>query len=554
MLSNYYTLAGIAADLHARIRGKRIREAYTQEKNELAITFEGMAEGLIMSCSPEVNTLYLHPRLARSRTNSADVLKTIVGKSAHLVSIRTMDRVVGFKLDDDLTLYAQFFGSKANVLLVDNEHRIVDAFKDRRTVTGTMCSPAGGELVHDVTIIRSMIEQTPTQPVITLLKRASPVLGSTLANEILFRSGLSISTKAQEVNGKQIEQLESSYSAVLTELARPKPRIYISREPPHPPYRFSLIKLEHCDEFEERMFEDIHDAIRFFVSRLKASGTIKSYSGSILGSLQQHHAKLTRTITAVEQDLAGSERAEEYEQYANLLMANLNFIKKGMKSIDLLNGGERITISLDSRLTPIQNAQRYFEKVKKSRLAHEQSRGRLVELKAKLGLAEELRAEAETIHTKEELKTFMTDRTEELEQFGIGEKAKEREHLPFRIFNVDGGFEVWAGKSSRNNDELTMKHAKPNDLWFHARGASGSHVILRTNSGKGEPGKKAKAQAASIAAYYSKMKNATMVPVAMTEKKYVRKPKGAPPGTVVLEREKVVFAEPALPDGKPAND
>jgi predicted ribosome quality control (RQC) complex YloA/Tae2 family protein len=93
-----------------------------------------------------------------------------------------------------------------------------------------------------------------------------------------------------------------------------------------------------------------------------------------------------------------------------------------------------------------------------------------------------------------------------------------------------------------------MKHAKPSDLWFHARGSSGSHVILKVNTGKGEPGKKAKGQAAAIAAYYSKMKNATMVPVAMTEKKYVRKPKGAPPGTVVLEREKVIFAEPALPD------
>jgi predicted ribosome quality control (RQC) complex YloA/Tae2 family protein len=112
---------------------------------------------------------------------------------------------------------------------------------------------------------------------------------------------------------------------------------------------------------------------------------------------------------------------------------------------------------------------------------------------------------------------------------------------------VEGGFEVWAGKSSENNDLLTLHHAKPNDLWFHARGSSGSHVLLKVGSGKGEPGKKAKEQAAGIAAYYSKMKNAKMVPVAMTEKKYVRKPKGAPPGTVVLEREKVVFAEPSLP-------
>jgi predicted ribosome quality control (RQC) complex YloA/Tae2 family protein len=116
---------------------------------------------------------------------------------------------------------------------------------------------------------------------------------------------------------------------------------------------------------------------------------------------------------------------------------------------------------------------------------------------------------------------------------------------------VDGGFEVWAGKSSDSNDLLTLRHAKPDDLWFHARGSSGSHVLLRVASAPGEPSKRAREQAAAIAAYFSKMKTASLVPVAMTEKRYVRKPRGAPAGTVVLEREKVVFVEPELPPEKP---
>ena len=206
------------------------------------------------------------------------------------------------------------------------------------------------------------------------------------------------------------------------------------------------------------------------------------------------------------------------------------------------------TIPVDPRFSPVQNAQGYFEKAKKSRLAYNESRQRLGELRKSATLAESLLGKAEAVQTKEELNRFMIDKASDLDRFGIGEKAKEREQLPFRIFTVDGGFEVWAGKSSRNNDELTMKYAKPNDLWFHARGASGSHVILKTNSGRGEPGKKAREQAAAIAAYYSKMKNAKMVPVAMTEKKHVHKPKGSAPGSVSLEREKVIFAEPALPE------
>jgi predicted ribosome quality control (RQC) complex YloA/Tae2 family protein len=118
------------------------------------------------------------------------------------------------------------------------------------------------------------------------------------------------------------------------------------------------------------------------------------------------------------------------------------------------------------------------------------------------------------------------------------------------VFTVEGGFEVWAGKSSENNDLLTLRHARPNDLWFHARGASGSHVILRVGSAAGTPGKRAKEQAAGIAAYYSRMKTARLVPVAMTERKYVHKPRGAKAGTVTIDREQVIFAVPKLPSAE----
>ena len=547
MLSNYYTLSVLAADLDHTLRSRSIREAYTQEKNELVLSFEGMSESLIISCVPEVNTLYLHPNASRARTNSADVLKTMPGKSVLSVVIQPMDRVIAFRLQDELILCAQFFASKANVLLVDRDSRIVDAFKNARSVKGSTYTPRHGEIVHDVSFLRTLIVQEPAQTLFALLKRASPVLGSALANEILFRSELDATSRTQEITDDQRNRLERSFTTVLTELVHPKPRVYVGKEPPHAPHRFSLVRLEHCQEFEEKLFAEIHEAIRFFVSRMRSTNTLQSHAGEILATLRQQRTKLQRTLAAVEEDLTGASRADEYDKYATLLMENPGSVEKGAKAVTISNEGGSVIVPLDSKLSAIQNAQKYFEKAKKSRLAYDQSRKRLMERRTTLQSADDLLTSAEAINTKEDLKKFMADRAEELEGFGIGKKAKEREQLPFRIFTVDGGFEVWAGKSSRNNDELTMKHAKPNDLWFHARGASGSHVVLKTNTGNGEPGKKAKEQAASIAAYYSKMKNAKMVPVAMTERKYVRKPKGSPAGTVVLEREKVIFAEPELP-------
>ena len=170
----------------------------------------------------------------------------------------------------------------------------------------------------------------------------------------------------------------------------------------------------------------------------------------------------------------------------------------------------------------------------------------LRKMKEKASSLRHLLSQLPPLASRGDLHTFMDEQRVELERAGIGKK-RETEHLPFRTYTVEGGFEVWAGKNGESNDLLTMKHAKPNDLWFHARGASGSHVILKVNTAPGEPGKKARAQAAAVAAYYSKMKKSRLVPVAMTLRKYVRKPKGAPPGTVVLEREEVIFAEPKLP-------
>jgi predicted ribosome quality control (RQC) complex YloA/Tae2 family protein len=127
-------------------------------------------------------------------------------------------------------------------------------------------------------------------------------------------------------------------------------------------------------------------------------------------------------------------------------------------------------------------------------------------------------------------------------------ETKENEKLPFRIFRIHEKFSVWVGKDSVSNDLLTMKHSNQFDLWFHVRGASGSHTILKFDDKNVVPDKSLILKAASVAAYYSKARNARNVPVAYCERKYVRKKKGFKSGAVVMEKEKVVFVNPGLPE------
>ena len=248
-------------------------------------------------------------------------------------------------------------------------------------------------------------------------------------------------------------------------------------------------------------------------------------------------------------DAREAERARTYEQFGNALMVRLPELTKGLRTFDADIDGELVSIRLEPALSPILNAQRYFEKAKRAKAAGEATLLRLNRLTNRIERLEKLLDEAERSLPGDRAGKFIGEHATELEEVGLGTRSREKERLPFRVFIVDGGFEVWAGKNSANNDLLTLRYTKPDDLWFHARGGSGSHVVLKARSGKGDPGKRACEQAAGIAAYYSKMKTAGTVAVAMTQKRYVRKPRGSPPGTVVIEREKVIFAQPALPRG-----
>ncbi len=128
-----------------------------------------------------------------------------------------------------------------------------------------------------------------------------------------------------------------------------------------------------------------------------------------------------------------------------------------------------------------------------------------------------------------------------------GESRAPSERLAPRRFKTAEGWDVMIGKNNEGNDYLTHMMARPEDYWFHVHGAAGSHVVLRRGKSKDEPSKATIAEVASWAAYFSQAKSAGTVPVIYTQKKYVRKPKKAPPGLAVCEREKTVMVKPREP-------
>ncbi|MCU0423856.1 MAG: NFACT RNA binding domain-containing protein [Bacteroidia bacterium] len=225
------------------------------------------------------------------------------------------------------------------------------------------------------------------------------------------------------------------------------------------------------------------------------------------------------------------------EELGHHIMANLHVLKPGDECLvvkDFYNESETITIKLNKQMSAVENAERYYR----------MARNRKIELQT---IEEKLaRLQQQQMQVLEqEILISKSESIKQLKPF-IKEQEVEEVVFPFRRFMIEG-YEVWVGKHAKNNDELTLHYAHKNDLWLHAKDVSGSHVVVKWKSGKPYPNSVIE-KAASIAAYYSKLKGSGLIPVTYTEKKFVRKPKGFAPGMVAVDKEQVIIVEPGLPN------
>jgi predicted ribosome quality control (RQC) complex YloA/Tae2 family protein len=224
------------------------------------------------------------------------------------------------------------------------------------------------------------------------------------------------------------------------------------------------------------------------------------------------------------------------EEIGHIIMANLHHLKKGMTSVNLFDfyRNQPLDIALKKDLSAADNAAYYYKKAKNRILEKQQFIKRVETLSKEVLSIQASLIEVQAAQKLKELKRFEPKESSQQKRSVQPEKFKHFSYLDF---------DIYIGKSSENNDELTQRFAKKDDLWLHARGVAGSHVVIKKKPGKDFP-KALIEYAASLAAYYSKAKGSGLVPVIYTPKKFVRKPKGANVGQVLVEKEEVILVEP----------
>ena len=231
-----------------------------------------------------------------------------------------------------------------------------------------------------------------------------------------------------------------------------------------------------------------------------------------------------------------------------MIKINYKTIRKGQKEIIVenvfANSQTEIAIKLDPALSVNENAEAYFKKYRKGREG-------LALLERRLEISFDELAQWQNIHV--DLEAHFNNakekyRAEIASILSRKEGGKEESiRLPYREHTLSTGLTVYVGRDGSDNDRTTFEFARPYELWFHTQQCAGSHVVMKFPGKSFEPSKREIEEAASLAAWHSKARNDSLVPVAYTQRKYVRKPRKAKPGLVTIEREKSVMVAPVNP-------
>lgn len=307
---------------------------------------------------------------------------------------------------------------------------------------------------------------------------------------------------------------------------------------------FSPIELTHLHDGDITNYPNVHELLdRVFFARAERD-RVKQQAGDLERWLQNEIDKLALKTKKLKKDYERASKLDQFQLYGELLMANIYAFEKGVKEVTVTNyyseTGEEITIPISERKTPIENAQSYYTKYTKAKNALVMVQEQLEKTTEEISYFEMLAQQVQQASPGD-----IEEIREELAEQGYlklrhaKKKKKQVKPEPERYVSSTG-VTISVGKNNKQNDMLTFKLAKRTDIWLHTKDIPGSHVVIHSS----EPDETTLREAATLAAYFSKARESSSVPVDYTEIRQVKKPNGAKPGFVIYFEQKTLYIDP----------
>jgi predicted ribosome quality control (RQC) complex YloA/Tae2 family protein len=475
-------------------------------------------------------------------------------EGAKVLSVKQVgfDRIFRLDLEHEGKHFGLIFealGPNGNLWLADEENKIQATLRNREYDAKVPYQPfeITGKL-NPLTIaaseIRELAEDKPDSSITFLLEKS--LLGCTrlLAAEIVKRSGLDEDIEANELDDTMIANLMKGIEQVVSFFQNPEIGYVYQIRGSSEAFPFKLSSTEKQPE----KFKTLSLAVMMSTEIRQEQVEKRDEEKTVKEAVARAVKRLDRRLVRLDQDIAQASDFDSYRKQAELLQINFDKLKRGMASIELedvySNSEATITIQIDPALTPNENVEQYFKKYRKGREGLELLERRREITLAEVGELKEIQKELDTNFAAARQR-FAGELASLLPSEGVRQETVER--LPYKEYKLSTGLTIFVGRDGSDNDRTTFDFARPYELWFHTQQCPGSHVVMKYPNKSFEPSKREIEETAAIAAFFSKAKNDSLVPVVYTEKRYVRKPRKAKPGLVTVEREKSVMVEPTKP-------
>jgi len=529
-MNNYYTLIYLTEHLNNKLYSAQFDFSISPHKNVWEGYFTNHQKNndgfrLIFSSNPVETALFTDKYRPPKKSNVLQFFEQLTKKNVEKAELAEGDRLLTIFFNDAPNLLFQLFGNQANLFLVD-DGIIIDSFKNQGKVKGKQApnprKPGTSKAPDTITGARQMILHFDQKFPRHLIK---PVIEH---------------YNLENADASTVESVVKNLTDIMAE---------------HPSFRVlstgniclipdKLLPLENLNVFEE-----INEAIKFTYYKASHLRRFEKRRDHIASRISKQLKKTDRALKQLEKAEIALKRADKYEETGHLLMANAHervSPSEGKIVVkDLYHENETRTIEIKPAMSISENAEYYYDRAAKARRRVVESERREKELKRERNQLERLQESLNKIENLYVLEDWEKEHTDDLLQIGYSDKDEQKKSLPY-IQTQHKGYQIWIGKSAKSNDQVTTD-AHKEDIWLHARGAGGSHVVIRMNNNKEMPPMEIIHKAASFAAWQSKLKGSTLVPVIFTKRKYVSKPKGAPAGTVKVHREEVIMVKPKDP-------
>ncbi len=558
------TLGFAAREINAAIGGGRIDKITQPEKDAIVLLVRAASTNykLLLCASPNNARLHfttqnftnpLEPpmfcMLLRKQLLSGRILevKQIAGDRVIHIDIDTVDEMGDHVLR---RLVLEIMGRHSNLILVDGEGRILDAARHvsfdmsrvRQVQPGLPYLPPPAQDKLDPADVTA-------ENLLAYLQRAGDVpLHKAIASSVSGMSMPSAKELAFRVLDRGTDRSDDlpATAARLADLIRRLPEMTDPRvlldEGGDPADVFAFPYLMHPLEAQSPAPTVSAALERCFGSRDRQD-RLNQKSAAMVKLLKNHIERCEKKLAQQEEDLSNAAKMEEYRLMGELINANLWQLKKGQAEAVLPNfydeEGGTLTVPLDIQLTPVQNAQRYFKKYQKARTTREMAAEQHEETLQELNCLEGMLLDVGKCVGESELEEIRA----ELQSTGYVKKASSRREKralpkskPYHYRSADG-IDIFVGKNAAQNERLTGD-ARPNETWLHAKDMPGSHVIIKA---EGHIPETTMAQAATLAAWYSKGQHSSMVPIDYTLKRYVKKIPGGATGMVTYTNQKTAY-------------